>query len=117
MDSLFREHSEKILIYIGREQEEDTVENNVSVSMYNPVPIDAIVSDLSFAKVGWSMPGKHASKAKEILVEKKHQALLELSQKIKIGADLYEGFRESGRIQSKVEGDYLRLFCYIEKYD
>ena len=117
MEDIFRDYSEKILLYLGIESINDPYSQEVDIEYLNPIPIRAIVSDISFAKSQWSMPGVTAAKVKQILIEKKHESLFKLSQKLKIDSDEYEGWRENGKLQYKVEGDFLRAFVYIKKYD
>jgi len=117
MDTIFRDFSEKILIYLGIESVLDPYESDVETTLQNPIPIRAIVSDISMSKSQWSLPGVASAKTKEILIEKKHKALFELSQKIKIDSDYYCGWRENGKLQMRVDGQFLRAYVYIKKYD
>ena len=112
MDEFFKEQSQRIKLYFGIDTEEDLYEKNTSTSMLNPIAIDAIVSDLSFSKVTWNMPGIVTESAKEIYIEKKNKNLVEQSQKIEVEGVMYEGWRISGKMQMKTEGDYIRIFIY-----
>lgn len=115
MDKIFNEQSRKIGIILATETEQDPFEKNVSWSELNPLPIKAIVTDLTFAKVSWAMPGIVTDKAKELIIERKHQNLLELSYKILIDGDYYEGWKINGKMQYRREGNYLRIYCYLKK--
>lgn len=116
MQDFFREQSECIRIYIGIETIEDPYEKNRSVTLLNPVPIRAIVSDLLFSQINWKLPGIVTEKAKEITVEKKHRNLIEKSQKIEVKENnvciAFEGWRVNGRMQIREEGDFIRLYIY-----
>ena len=117
MKELFREQAKSILVYPGIEIDLDPIEHNVEVSYLNPLPIQGIVNDLTFAQVQYKMPGIVTDKTKEIVVEKKYRTLLELSQKIQIAGetDYYEGWRVNGKMQIREEGDYIRVYIYIKK--
>lgn len=115
MDNLFREHSKCIKIYMAVETIVDPYEKNVETVMLNPLPIKAIVSDITFAKSQWAMPGITTSKTKEILIEKKHRNLLLKSHKIEVDNELYEGWRVNGKMQIREEGNYLRVYIYFKK--
>lgn len=117
MENLFKEKSQYIRIYVGTTTETDPYEHTVEVTMLNPIPIKAIVTDLTSAKVQWAMPGIVTDKAKEIIIEKKNYPMLEMSQKIQIigDTDYYEGWRQNGKMQIREEGDYCRCYIYIRK--
>ena len=117
MDNLFEVASQKIRIYIGRETVDDPYEKNVTVSMLNPVPISAIVSDLVFSQINWKMPGIVTDKAKQLIIKKRHKNLLQKSQKIQVvgETEYYEGWRQNGKLQFRQEGDFLRCYIYVKK--
>lgn len=115
MDELFKEMSRKILIYLAVPSIEDPFEKNESLADLPSLPIDAIVTDVTFAKIQWAMPGITTDQAKEIIIEKRHQSLIEQSYKIEIDGIIYEGWKISGRLQYKVEQDYLRAYIYRKK--
>ena len=112
MDTIFRDFSEKILIYIGIESVLDPYEADVETTLQNPIPIRAIVSDYSFSKAKWTMPSIQCSKIKEVLIEKKHEDLLLLSQKITYENTDYYGWRENSKLQYRKEGAYIRFHMY-----
>ena len=57
MDKLFQETAKNIKIFLAIETIDDPYEKNVSLTDLNPIPIKAIVSDLTFAKINWAIPG------------------------------------------------------------
>lgn len=115
MEELFKEKSRTIKIYLGTEVELDPYEHTVQTTMLNPFPIKAIVTDLVASQSQWKMPGIITNKIKEIIIEKKYESLLLKSQKIQIDNDYYVGWRQNGRLQYRVEGNYLRAYIYIKK--
>lgn len=115
MEELFKEQSRTIKIYLGVETVEDPYEKNTTYSLLNPLPIKAIVTDLTTTKAQYAMAGIVVDKAKEIIIEKKYESLLLKSQKIQVDNDYYVGWRQNGRLQYRIEGDYLRAYIYIKK--
>lgn len=115
MDNLFREMSQKIQIYLSIVSLNDPFEKNESLVDLPSLPINAIVTDLGFAKIQWAMPGIVTESAKEIIIEKRHQSLIEQSYKIEIDGIIYEGWKINGRLQYKIEQDYMRAYIYRKK--
>lgn len=115
MDKLFKEQSEWIRIYIGKETVEDKFEKNISVVLLNPYPVRAIVTDIIFSQIQWKMPGLTTEKAKEIIINKKKENLLKASQKIKIQGEYYYGWKVNGKLQYRIEGNYIRAYVYYKK--
>ncbi|HED06344.1 MAG TPA: hypothetical protein ENI61_06645 [Ignavibacteria bacterium] len=116
-DIVYKSQGKWINIYGGIETVDDPFEKNVVVTNLNPIPIKAIVSDFTAAKAQWAMPGVNVSQMKEIYVPIKYRTLIESSQKIGIknstGVEEYfEGWRESGKMQIREEGNQLRLYVY-----
>jgi len=115
MDELFKQHAKSIKIYLATERETDPFEHSIELTQLSPIPIKAIVSDISPTSAIWKMPGISAEKTKEIIINKKHENLLKQSQLIEIDKELYEGWRINGRLSYRIEGDYLRAYIYIKK--
>jgi hypothetical protein len=112
MDELFREFAQKIKVYLSVVSIEDPYEKNESLSELPSLPIDAVVNDLSFAKVRWNMEGISTDSAKEIYIQKRHEKLLEQSYKVEIDGILYDAWKINGRMQKKQEGNYIRIYLY-----
>lgn len=115
MEELFKEKSKTIRIYLGTEVETDPYEHTVETTMLNPFPIRAIVTDLVASQAQWKIPGIVTDKTKEIIIEKKYESLLLKSRKIQIDNDYYVGWKQNGRLQYRIEGEYLRAYIYIKK--
>ena len=115
MDKLFFEMSQKIRVYLATTSETDPYEHTVDITLLNPLPIKAIVTDLIDSKVRWSMPGIVTEKAKALIIQSKHRSLIEKSYRIQIGNDYYEGYKVNGRMQISDQGDYVRVYCYVKK--
>ena len=112
MDKLFKENAQCINVYVGTETVLDPIEKNIKFTLLNPIPIKAIVTDLTFAQVQWKMPGIITEGAKEIIIKKNKKSLLEQSVKIDIEGIEYEGWKVNGRLQYRVEGDFVRAYIY-----
>ena len=116
MDQIFKNFSQKILIYLSISSEEDCLEFNTVESLLNSIPIRAIVSDYSFSKARWTMTEIHTDEIKEVTIEKKHESLLISSYKIGFEGKEYYGYKVNGRLQYRKEGDYIR-FQMFTKHD
>jgi len=112
MNELFEEQSKRILIYLAVPSIDDPYEKNETLSELPSLPIDAIVSDLGFSKVKWTMDGISTDDAKELIIELKNKTLMEQCYKIEINGILYEGYKVLGRMQIKTEGEYCRIYIY-----
>lgn len=115
MDNLFNEQKQKIRVYIGISSDDDPFEKNKTITMLNPIVVEALVSDLSFTSLQWKIPNINTSKAKELLIKKNKKKLLEMSQKIEIDGTNYEGYKIDGKLSYKEEGNYLRVFVYLKQ--
>jgi hypothetical protein len=104
-----------IQVYTGAEVSQDPYEDNVTTTYNNPLPIKAIVVDLTTTQATWKMPGIQITKAKEIFIHKKYRSLILLSQKIEIEGDMYEGWKENGKMQIReMAGNVIRLYVFIK---
>lgn len=115
MDNLFKEHAQTIRIITAVTTETDPFKKTTSKSYFNPLPIKAIVTDLGFAQIQWKLPGITTSKAKEIIIKKKHKNLLEQSYKIEIDNEDYLGWKINGKLQYRTEDEYIRAYVYYKK--
>ena len=115
MDKLFKEEAKTIRITLAQEQELDPYEHNVKLIELPSLPIKAIITDLTASQSQWKMAGIVTDKAKEMIIEKRYESLLLKSKKIQVDNDYYVGWRQNGRLQYRIEGDYLRAYIYIKK--
>ena len=115
---LFRDSSQNFLVYIANTTITDPYEKTTSLSYLNSIPIQAVVADLSAGRAVYKMNGILTDKAKEIIVEKKYRALLEMSYKLQVLGedDLYQGWEVSGKMQIfELDNEYIRLYIYIKQ--
>ena len=116
VDNLFKEHSQKIKIFLSVETITDPYEKTVSNSVLNSLPIKAIVTDLTPTQMKWKSNGIIEDDGKEIIIEKKHRSLIEKSYKIRIGDNNYLGWKQNGKMVIREEDNYLRIYLY-RKHD
>ena len=118
MQKLFKDVSKRIKVYPGIVSTTDPYEGTKSISYLNPIPISALVWDLSPSKIQWSLQGLNTDKAKKVMVLKQHRALVEMSCKFQVlndGTDFYEGWLLDGRLNILEEGDFIIFVIYIKK--
>jgi len=117
MENILRNFGQYIKVYLAKTSIDDPYEKNKTISYQNPLPIKAIVTDLSPAKIQWNLTGIITDKAKEIIIEKKYELLLLQSYKITIQGenDEYIGWKQNGKFQYRKEGNYIRFYMYIKK--
>jgi len=112
--SVFKKEAVIIWITLGKETEIDPIEKNTRVDYFNPIPIKAIVTDLTATQAKWKSSGVNISRAKSIIVEIKNRNLIELSQKITIDEVDYIGWKERGKMQTRKYMNYLDVLVYTE---
>ena len=112
MDALFKENSQKILIYPATTVQQDPYEKNIEVTCLNPLPVRAIVTDLTPTQMKWKSSGIIEEDGKEIIIEKKYRPLLEMSYKLKVGTKYYLGWKINGKMVIREEGNFLRIYIY-----
>jgi len=115
LNEFFKQHAKTIRVYLSSETIVDPYEKNTDPTELNSLPIKAIITDLIASQVQWKMPGIKTEKAKQIIIKKRYRNLIEMSYKIKIDDDFYEGWKTYGRMQIREEGDFLRCYVYIKK--
>jgi len=116
VDDLFNEQAKNIRIYSAVETANDPFEGTKTISYLNPIPIKAIVTDLTPTQISWKTAGIIVDKAKEIIIKKKYETLLTSSYKITIDGDDsdYEGWKQNGKLVYRTEGSYIRAYIYIK---
>jgi hypothetical protein len=116
MDTVFKSESKKILIYISKEVETDPYDKNVSHTVFNAIPINAIISDISGESMKWKTGGIVTSEGKQVICKTINRPLLEMSYKIKAEGQDYQGFKINGRMQiRKLDDNYIQVYIYKEE--
>jgi hypothetical protein len=85
---------EKVLIYPAIEVENDPYEHTHSTSLLNPIPIDALVRQISQEALTWKYYGLIPSESKEICCEKKWENTIKLASQIKIGNEFFKCYHD-----------------------
>jgi hypothetical protein len=116
---VFKTQGTWIRIYVGKEESQDPYEQNTIVKNTNPIPVRAIIEDLTAAQAQWKMPGIKVSKVKDVTVDYRYKSLIENSSKIEFEGELYEGWREKGKMQMREQPGvggkgYLQLYIYTK---
>ena len=116
MTDLFKENSQRILIYMSTEQQIDPFSKEVESTTLNALPIDALISDLSGESISYKTGGIITSNSKEIICEKKHRDLIKMSFKIEVDGEDFVGYKKNGAMQIRnLDSDYIRLYIHREK--
>ena len=97
--------------------DQDPFEKTVTVTELPPLPVKALVNDLTAASAQWKMPGIEITGAKVVCVNRKYRTLIENSQRIAIRnnfktMEYFEGWKIDGKMQIKEEGNYLVFYIY-----
>lgn len=113
---LIKEIGQTLLVFLAKETENDPIEKTVDLQYNNPIPVKGIIEDLAPNQVIWRIPGLQVTKAKMVVVHKRHLATILLSQKfqLKDEYETYYGFRQGAgkNMQIKTMGNYIQLYIY-----
>ena len=115
----FKQLAKRIILIIAGESVDDPYEQNQTFTEYVEIPVYAIVTDLTASQAQWKMYGVTSLvSAKEIVIEKGYEDTFKLTYRIKVDSEdtNYEGFRLNGRLEYRIEGDFLRAYIY-SKHD
>lgn len=113
LDDLINQEGINILVYLSKSISQDPEEDDKKDVTYNPIPIKALVTDLTSASVQWKMPGTGETQGKEILCDSKYRNTIEQAYKIVIGGDTYVGYKDNfGKAQIRTAGNYIRVYLY-----
>lgn len=116
MEELFKDSSERILIYTSVETILDPDDLNVSHEVLNSLPIDAIVTDVSGESMKWRTDSIITSDSKQLICEAKHKNLIKMSYKIEIDGEEFVGYKRNGTMSIKQIGNnYIRVYAYLNK--
>jgi len=95
-------------VYQAREVLDDPYEKTKTNVFMNPLPIKALVRQISFESLRWKYPGQIPSKSIEVVAEKKHETLFKTADKIKYGDDFYSTLKDdSQNFMIMVRSDYI----------
>jgi len=87
----------KILLYPAKEIVNDPTEHTVTLEFLNPITIKAYVISLSYESLKWKYTGLIPTGSVKILCDTKHEGLLKVADKIKIGDDYFKCWKDDSR--------------------
>jgi hypothetical protein len=113
LKELIRNEGKILWVYLSKSIKNDPEEEDKTETVFNPIPIRGLISDLTSSQMQWKTSGTQETQGKEIIINKKYRNTIEQAYKIKIGDDYYVGWKDNqGRTQIREEGDYIRLYVY-----
>lgn len=112
LSQFFRQTATKIRIHTAIATINDPYERDESLSYLPCKVVRAIVSDLTSTQLQYKSAGIITTSGKEIIIEKKYENLLKLSNKITIDNEDFYGWRKNGRMEYRKEGDFVRAYIY-----
>lgn len=86
-----------LYVYQAREVENDPTEHTTDKVYNNPLPIKALIRQVSWESLRWKYPGLLPSKSIEVIVEKKYETLLKTADKIKYGDDEFKCWKDDSQ--------------------
>lgn len=87
----------KALLYPATSRENDPYEHTTVESFLNPIAIDVLFQQISFEALKWKFFGQIPQNSIQIICELKHENLLKLADKIKIGDQIYKCYKDDSR--------------------
>ena len=101
---------ETLYVYQSREVEVDPYEHRKALEYTNPLPIKALIRQISFEALRWKFWGQVPMGSIEVIVEKKNKTLLRTADKIKYGEDYYKCWKDDSKGFAILERpDYIIL--------
>lgn len=88
---------ETLHVYPAIETQADPYEKNKTLTYMNPLPIKALVKQISFEALNWKYPGLIPVGSIEIITEKKYKTLLTTADKIKYNDDYFTCWKDDSR--------------------
>jgi hypothetical protein len=109
-----RKFVKTVWVTVGRTTETDPYEHTSDLVTQNPVPLEAIVKDLTSTQAMYKMVGVQVSTAKDLLLSKQFRQWIELSRFITIDNIKYYAFKdaEGSRVQIREMDDVIRVYVY-----
>jgi hypothetical protein len=87
----------KISLYPAREVINDPFEKTKTKVFLNPLTIKAYVTEISFSSLRWKYTGQIPSGSVQILCDIKHEGILKVADKIKIGDNYYKCWKDDSK--------------------
>ena len=101
-------HLTTILLYPAVETIDDPYEKNTTKAFLNPVPIKGVVKSISPESLRWRYFGTLPMGSKQVICEKKYEALFKMADKIQIGEDYFKTWKDESKGWGIIEReDYI----------
>ena len=85
---------EKILVYAAQEVENDPYEKSKTNIYMNPLPIKALVQQISTDALRWKFIGQIPTGSIQIIIEKKDKTLIKTADKIEYNDNFYKCYKD-----------------------
>ncbi|RLE64492.1 MAG: hypothetical protein DRJ38_05460 [Thermoprotei archaeon] len=117
LEDLFKNEGQNIKIYFAKERVVDPNYNTKERTTTGSIVIRGLVSDLSYSKAIWRMPGIKAEVTKELIAQYKYKSYFEKSEKIEIDGEVFYGYKPANgnKIQIKRMGNYISILIHTNE--
>jgi len=88
---------ETLLVYSAQEITLDPYEHNTEKKFNNPLPIKALIRQVSFEALRWKYTGLLPSGSIEVIAEKKYETLFQTADKIKYKDDCFKCWKDDSQ--------------------
>ncbi len=117
LTDLLNNEGQNIKIYFSSET---VVDPNYQIKervLTGSMNVRGLVSDLSYAKAIWRMPGIKSEITKEIITQYKFKSYFLKSEKIEIDGETFYGYKPANgnKIQIKRMGDYMSVLVHTQE--
>ena len=96
-------HLIKVWLFPAEKRINDPYDMTTTQTFLNPIPVDAVVMDLTPESLRWKYTGKVPLGSKKIICPKKYKALFKLASKIKIKDDYYKTWQDDSKSYAILE--------------
>ena len=105
----------KVLVYSAKDTVDDPYEKTTTKTFLNPIPVDALVRDLTPESLVWRYFGQIPMGSKEIICEQKYIDTLKTADKIKIGTDYYSVRKDDSKgWKIQIRQDYIIVVAELK---
>jgi len=104
-----------LLVYSAQEVTLDPYERNTEKKFNNPLPIKALVRQISQESLRWKYYGMIPSKSIEVIAELKYETLFKTADKIKYNEEYYKCWKDdSQNFMITKRNDYILVILGIK---
>jgi hypothetical protein len=88
---------ETLYVYPSVKTETDPYEHTKEKLFLNPLPIKALIRQVSWESLKWKYPGLIPNGSIEVIAEKKYETLFQTADKIKYGDNYYKCWKDDSQ--------------------